>query len=122
MSHRLIFSLCYAIYCWERIPCIIRHWVYPHDQQNRLNPSWAVVASKRTASSDSSARDEEPLVINPVNGLGSEVLMSRDLEGAGIHTIWGVRDGAIGPVATLIFGYIRSTRVFNATYSEMPPG
>ena len=50
---------------------------------------------------DGSARNEEPLVVNSVNGLGSQVLMPRDFEGASIYTVWRVRDGPIGPIAKL---------------------
>ncbi len=53
------------------------------------------------ASSDGSARDEEPLIINPVDGLGIQVLMSGNFEGAEVHSVWGVRDSPIGPTAAL---------------------
>ena len=58
---------------------------------------------------DGSARNEEPLVIYPVNRLGSQVLMPGDFEGARIHTVWGVRDGPIGPIAMLASQYIHDT-------------
>ena len=60
------------------------------------------VDARRIASLDGSARDEEPLVVNSINRFGSQVLMSGDFEGAGIHTVWGMRDGPVGPIAALI--------------------
>lgn len=48
--------------------------------------------------------------------------MPGDFEGASIHTVWGVRDSAIGPVPTLASQYIRDTWKVSAAYSEMPPG
>ena len=57
-----------------------------------------VTVSRRVAGSNGSARDEEPLVINAVNGLGSQVLVSGYFKGARINAVWGVRDSAIGPM------------------------
>lgn len=65
--------------------------------QRGLNPFWLVVGSRKAASLDGGARNEEPLVINPVNGLGSQILVPRDFEGASIHAVWRVRNGPIGP-------------------------
>ena len=67
---------------------------------------WEVIDLRRVASLDGSARNEEPLVIDPVNGLGSQLLMFRDFEGAGIYAVWGVRNGPIRPVATLASKHI----------------
>ena len=71
---------------------------------------------------DGSARNEEPFVINPVNGLGIQVLMPGNFEGASIHTVWGVRDGPIGPIEISTSRYVCDKRKYNAAYSEMPPG
>lgn len=81
----------------SNIPMFLR----PHG----LLPYREVIESGRVASLDGSARNEEPLVINPVNGLGRQVLMPGDFEGASIHTVGGVRDGPIGPIATLASQY-----------------
>ena len=39
-----------------------------------------VIEATRVAGLDGSARNEEPLVIDPVNGLGSQVLMAGNFE------------------------------------------
>ena len=85
-------------------------------------PFSEVTASGRVAGLNGSARDEEPLVINAVNGLGSQVLVSGYFKGARINTVWRVRDSAIGPTATLASLYIRGTQKVIAAYSEIPPG
>ena len=84
------------------IPMSLHH---RHD----LNLFWKALGSRRVASLVGSARNEKPLVINPVNGLGSQVLMPRDFEGASIHTVWGVRDGPVGPIAASASRYICDT-------------
>ncbi len=94
--------------------------IYLH--QHGVNLFWEVIDSGRVASLDGSARNEEPLVIYPVNGPGSQILMPGDFEGASIHTVWGVWDGPIGPIATLASLYVRKAWEFKAAYSEMPPG
>ena len=47
--------------------------------------------------------------------------MPGDFEGAGVHTVRGVRDGSIGPIAASISNTFEILEI-NATYSEMPPG
>ena len=69
--------------------------------QAKPNPFWLVFGSRGVGSLDGSTGDEEPLIINPVNGLGSQVLMSGNFEGAGIHTVWGVRYRPISSTAVL---------------------
>lgn len=77
----------------SNIPIFLR----PHG----VHPYWEVIELGKVASLDGSARNEEPLVINPVNGLGRQVLMPGDLKGAWVHTVWGMRDGPVGPIAML---------------------
>ena len=49
--------------------------------------------------------------------------MPGDFKGARIHTVRGVRDGSIGPMAALIFlENICENWKIGATYREMPPG
>ena len=91
------------------------------DQHGSI-PFSEVTVSGRVAELNGSARDEEPLVINAVNGLGSQVLVSGYFKGARINTVWRVRDSAIGPTAMLASLYIRGTQKFIAAYSEIPPG
>lgn len=66
-----------------------------------LDPFWSLIDSRKVVSLDGGARNKEPFVINTVNGLWGQVFVPRDFEGASIHTVWGVRDGPIGPKATL---------------------
>ena len=47
--------------------------------------------------------------------------MLGDFEGAGVHTVRGVRDGSIGPIAALISNTFEILEI-NATYNEIPPG
>ena len=70
------------------------------------NLFWEGIGLRRVASLDGSARDEEPLIINPVNWLGGQVLVPGDFKGARIHTVRGVRNGPIGPIAALMSRYI----------------
>ena len=86
-------------------------------------PFSEVLNREEWANLNGSARDEEPLVINAVNGLGSQVLMSGYFKGARINAVRGVRDSAIGPTAVLASLYIIcDTRTVIAAYSEIPPG
>lgn len=95
MLSYLLLGATFRHHAMSEIPLCLHH-------QHQLNPFWEVIDSRKVAGLDSGARNEEPLVINPVNGLGSQVLMPGDFEGASIHTVWGVRDGPIGPTETLI--------------------
>ena len=90
--------------------------------QHGAIPFSEVTVSRRVAGLNGSARDEEPLVINAVNGLGSQVLVSGYFKGARINAVWGVRDSAIGPTAMLTSLNLRDTRNVIAAYSEIPPG
>lgn len=66
------------------------------------------------ASLDGSARNEEPFIINPVNRLGSQVLVPGYFEGAGVYTVRGVRDGPIDPIAALLSQYLCDNWKVNA--------
>ena len=94
--------------------CASSHVKHAHIfHQNEPNPFWLVFGSRGVASLDGSTRDKEPLIIDPINGLGSQVLMSGNFEGAGIHTVGGVRYSPISPtaVSTSRFGTCGSLKI-----------